>query len=111
MNLLKDFMEQGSQYQNLGHLKGHIASMLDNLGSDLDQLFPHGPQRPIPYGLGQRQPPQKVTEIIGQSEQLKANLIIHEIMAGKPCPLQGIFTFLDPLFGCATLVVKLHHVA
>ena len=80
-------------------------------GSDLDQLFPHDPQRPVLCGLGQRQTPQRVTQIIGQSEQLKANPITNEITTGKPRPFQGIFTFLDPLLCCATLVKELHHIA
>ncbi len=85
--------------------------MLDNFGSDFDEFLPHGSQRPVLYRLGQRQTPQEVAKIVSQSEELKANLIIHEIMARKPCPLQGVFTFLDPLFCCATLVVELQYVA
>ena len=36
MNPLEDFTKQGSRYQNLCQLKGHIAGMAYHLGSDLD---------------------------------------------------------------------------
>ena len=69
MNLLKDFTKQGSRYQNLCQLKRHIAGMACDLGPGLDELFPHGPHRPILDGLGQDQSPQKVTQIVCQGKQ------------------------------------------
>ena len=36
MNPLKDVMKRGPPYQKLGQLNRHIASMLDDLGADLD---------------------------------------------------------------------------
>ncbi|MDP6494548.1 MAG: hypothetical protein QGI09_03810, partial [Dehalococcoidia bacterium] len=40
LNPLKDFTKQGSRYQNLRQLKRHIASMSNNLGSDLRHFLP-----------------------------------------------------------------------
>ncbi len=81
-----------------------------DLCSDFHQLLPQGGQRPVLYLLGQRQPTEKVAQIISQSEQLQANLIVHKVVTGKSSPVQGVFAFLDPLFGCATLIIKAHHI-
>ena len=32
-------------------------------------------------------------------------------MTRRSRPVQGVLTFLDPLFGCASLVIELHHIA
>jgi len=32
-------------------------------------------------------------------------------MAGKPCPIQRVFSLSDPLFGSASLVVELYDIA
>ena len=85
--------------------------MADDLGSDLDQFFPHRTQGPIVYGLGQCQPPQEVTNVVRHTEQLQPNLIIIKIMAGQPCPFQSILALFDPLLRCSTLVIKLDHIA
>ncbi len=59
------------------------------LGSDLRQFLWQGDQRPALHLPGQRQPTEKVAQIIGQSEQLKPNLIVHEIMTGNPGQTPG----------------------
>lgn len=57
--------------------------------------------------LGQSQPPQEITEVVGQHEQLEPYLVIHEVMTRQPSPLQRLLPFLDPLLGCSSLVVEL----
>ena len=32
-------------------------------------------------------------------------------MTRLPCPFQGVLAFLDPLLGCASLIVELDHIA
>ena len=81
--------------------------MADRLGSYLDELVSERPQRPVLDGLGQCQPPQEVAQVIGQGKKLKPNLIVHKIVARKPCPVQCVFALLDPLFCCPTLVAEL----
>ena len=38
----------------------------------------------------------EIAEIIRQCIELHANLIINKVVRRNPCPLQAIFTFLDP---------------
>ncbi len=85
--------------------------MPDHLGSDLDELLTERSQRPFLHWLGQCQTPQGIAQVVGQCEQLKTNLIVHEIMTWQPCPVQCILAFLNQLLGCASLVVEPHHVA
>jgi len=53
INQSQDFLEQASRHRYLGPLERDIATMADNLGSDLDQLLPQRGQRPT-LSLGQR---------------------------------------------------------
>ena len=85
--------------------------MADHLGSDLNQLLTQCSERPLLHRLGQYQSPQKITKVVTQSKELKSDLIIHKIVAGKPCPVQGVLTFLDPLLRCASFVIELHDIA
>jgi len=85
--------------------------MADHLGSYLDELVPERSKRPLFHGLGQCKPSEKIADVVSQSEQLKADLIIHKIMAGKSSPVQCILAFFDPLLGCASLVIGLHNIA
>ncbi len=70
--------------------------MADHLGSYLDQLLTQRSKRPFLHRLGQCQTSQEIAEIVSQGEQLKADLIIHKIMAGKPSPVQCILAFFNP---------------
>ncbi len=79
-------------------------------GSNLHQFLPQGGQGPVADLPGQHQPTEKVTQIIGQSEQLQSNLIVHKVVAGKSSPVQGVFAFLDPLFSGTPLIVEAHHI-
>jgi hypothetical protein len=85
--------------------------MPDHLGSDLDQLLTERSQRPLLHRLRQYQTPQEIAEVVSQGEQLKSDLIVHEIMTRQPRPFQRVFAFFDPLLGSASLVVEPHHVA
>ena len=40
INQGQDFLEQASRYGGFGQLESHIAAMVDDLSSDLYQLFP-----------------------------------------------------------------------
>jgi len=77
--------------------------MPSNLRTDLDELLPQCRQRPLADALGNRQPPQEVGQVVGQGEQLRADLVVLERPAGKRRPLDGILTLLDPLFCSAGL--------
>ena len=58
------------------------------------------------YARRQRQPSQKVTEVVRQREQLKPNLVVHEVVTREPRPAQRVLTFFDPLLRPAALVVE-----
>jgi hypothetical protein len=59
--------------------------------------------------LGNCQPPQEVSQVVSQGEQLQAGLIVLERPAGKLRPLDGVLTLLDPLFCGAATVLETHH--
>jgi hypothetical protein len=46
---------------------------------------------------GKNKPSEEVPKIVRESEKLKPYPIVPEVPAGKPCPLQGVLAFLDPL--------------
>ena len=50
---------------------------------------------------------KEVAKVVGQGEELEPDLVVTELMAGKPCPSQRDLLFLDPLFRRASLVVEL----
>ena len=39
----------------------------------------------------------------------QANRIVAEALAGKPCPVDRVLAFLDPLLGCTPSIVELRH--
>jgi len=45
----------------------------------------------------QRQPPQEVAQVVRQGEQLQADLVVREVVAGQPRPIQGDLAFFDAL--------------
>jgi hypothetical protein len=44
----------------------------------------------------QTQPPQQVSQVVGQDAQGQPHLIRHEAVAGEPGPVRGILALLDP---------------
>jgi len=106
---LKDFPKEYPWNSYLCHLKYHVTRMPDHLGSYLDELVPECPKRPRLHRLGQCQTSQEIAEVVSQSKEMKTHLIIHKIMTRKPRPVQGVLTFLNPLLGCASVVVELYH--
>ncbi len=108
---VKNFTKQRPRNCHFRHLKCHVTRMTDHFGSDLNQLLTERSERPFLHRPGQYQSPQKITKVVSQSKELKSDLIIHKIMAGKPCPIQHVFAFLNPLLGRASLVTELHDIA
>lgn len=49
-------------------------------------------------GDWQRQGPYEVGEVVGQGMKLEADLVVPELAARQPRPLDGVLAFLDPLF-------------
>ncbi len=49
--------------------------------------------------LRQRQRAQEGAEIVGQLMELKPNLVVAELAARQPGPVDRVFAFLDPLRG------------
>ena len=84
--------------------------MPNHLRPNLDQLGLQGRSRPVLDIARERQPPQEVAQGVRQQEQLKADLIIHEVVAGQPRRVQGVLALFDPLLCRAAVVVKRHHV-
>ncbi len=72
----QDFPKQVPRHGNLGQLERDIATMADNLGTDLDQLLPRRGQRPVFHFLRQRKRAHEVGEIVGQRMKLEMNLVV-----------------------------------
>ena len=83
--------------------------MAHDLGADLDQLLAACGQGPVLDRLRQSQGPQEVAEIVGQSMQLKANLVAPKAMSREPRPVNRMLAFLDMLLGRASSIVELRH--
>ena len=47
MSLLAMSREQASRNRHFGQLKGDVAAMSNNLGTDLEELLPQRGQRPV----------------------------------------------------------------
>ena len=77
----EDFSKQLPRHRNLGQLESDIATMADDLGTDLDQLLPQRGQRPVLHLLRQSQRPHEVAQIVGQGVKLKPNLVAAELAA------------------------------
>ena len=71
--------------------------MAHDLGTDLDQLLPQAGQRLLRDGLGQRQRPHEVGEIVGQRVQLETHRIGGERAARQARPLDRVLASFDPL--------------
>ena len=80
--------------------------MRDHLRPDLDELLPQRRKRPVLHRSRQCQPTQEVALVVGQHEELKPYLVIHEVVATQPRPLHRILALLDPLFRRAAMVVE-----
>jgi hypothetical protein len=51
---------------------------------------------------------QRFPEVVGEHAQLQPNLVRPEAMTRQARPVRGLLPLLDPLLGCAPLVVKPH---
>ena len=97
--------EQLAWDRHFGHLERHVLRVLCHLGTDLHQLLPQCCERPVLHATGQRQTAQEIGQVVGQGEQLQANLVVGKAAAGKPSPLERVLALLDPLFGRAPAIV------
>ena len=102
-------MEQLPWNRHFCHLEDDPSGMSHHLGTDLDELFPQGRQRPVTHRAWQYGLPQVVSQIVGQHKKQQPDLVIDEVVAGKPRPSYGILPLLDPLFRRTSLIVKTHH--
>ncbi len=97
LDAFQDRCEQFPRDRHLGHLEDHVPRVRHYLGSDLDQLLSQCGQRPVLYRPRQRQPTQEVSEGVRQGEELKPCLVVPEVPARQPRPLDRVLAFLDPL--------------
>ena len=74
---------------------------MHDFAADLDQLVPQGRQRPVFHTRRQRQPPQEVAQVVRQGKQLQPRLVVHEVMATQPRPVQSQLALLDALLSGA----------
>jgi hypothetical protein len=82
--------------------------MPDQPRPGLDQRELHTPQGPFRDGLGPRQPPQEVTQVIGQAEELPPHLVGHTPMTRPPRPLHRVLPRLHPRLGSPSSIVEVH---
>jgi len=80
--------------------------MAHNFRPDLDEPLPQRRQRPVPHRPRQHRLPQKITQIVGQHEQVQPHLVVHKVMARQPRPLDRVLALLDPL--CCEVVYVIH---
>jgi hypothetical protein len=66
--------EQLAWDRHFGHLEHHGLRVLCYLGTDLHELLPQCCERPVLHATGQRQTAQEIGQVVGQGEQLHANL-------------------------------------
>ncbi len=90
-------------------IEAAIATVADNLGSDLDQLLPQRGQGPVLHLLRQRKRPHEVAQIVGQGVKLETNLVVAELPARQPGPLDRVLAFLDVLLRRPPVIIKRHH--
>ena len=82
--------------------------MADHPSAHLDERDLEAAERPVLEPPGQGEPPQEIAQVVRQDEEKEPHLVAHEPVTGKACPVQGVLAFLDPLLGCASLVVEVH---
>ena len=80
--------------------------MADHFRTDLHQLLPQRRERPVLDLLRQRKRPHEVGEIAGQDVKLEPNLVVAELAARQPRPLDRVLAFLDVLLRFAALIVE-----
>ena len=56
--------------------------------------------------LRQSQGAHEVGEIVSQGVKLEPHLVVAELAAGQPRPLDGVFAFLNPLFRRGPVIVE-----
>ena len=86
-----------------------MATMADDLRTDLDQLLLQAPQRPVFDRLERRERAQEIAKVVGQRKKLEPDGVGGERPARQPCPLDRAFTFFDPLLAGPALVVERHN--
>ena len=72
-NQPQDISEQSFRVGHLSHLEGDIATVANDLGTNLDQLLLQAGQRPVTDRLGCGQGAQEAAEIVGERVKLKAD--------------------------------------
>lgn len=101
-DLPKDVARQG----HLSQLEDDLAGMAHNPRPDLDQAALDAGERPIGDVFGQISMAKEAAEIVCQRMKLKPDLVVAEPLAGEQRPVDRVFTFLDVLLSCATLIVE-----
>jgi len=84
--------------------------MTNNLRTNLDQLLPQGCHCPVAHDLWQSSLPEEVPEVVREDKELQPDMIVAEVMTGKPRPIHRILAFLDALFHSSSLVVEMDDV-
>ncbi len=72
------FPETGSEVRQPPPVETDIATMADNLGTDLHQFFPQCRQRPMLHFFRQGQRLHEVGQIVGQGMKLEPDGIVAE---------------------------------
>jgi hypothetical protein len=80
----------------------------DHPRADLDWFLAQCRQRSVLGFALERELPEEVTQIVRQDEQLKAYLVVAEILARELRPAQDYLGVFDPLFRCAALIAEVH---
>ena len=93
-------MKKRSRNSYFCYMEHHIPQMTDHLASNFNHLLTQCSEQPLFHRLGQYHMSQRAAEVVGQCEQLQANLIIHEIITGQP----GHFNaYLPSLIHCSAV--------
>ena len=95
--------------RDFGQLQNDGTGVAHSFRTDLDHSIPQTCQRPMGDGCWQCQRAQEIGQIVGQRMKLKPDCIGRKALAGKPCPFESVFAFLDVLLCCSSSVVELKH--
>ena len=101
MDSAKDRLEQLLRHCDLGHLEDNVPCVEGDFRSDLDEFLAKRGHGPVLDGPRKGKPSKEVAEVVGQGEELKANLVVFEIMARKASPVDSVLPLLDPLLGAS----------
>jgi hypothetical protein len=70
---LHDCRKKGTRDRDFGHLKRDVATVTDDLGTNLDEHLPQTRERPVRDRLRRYKGAKEVPEVVGERMKLQTN--------------------------------------